>query len=67
MTANDVYNIATALPEKELQRLLSMLEVKKQPEKVIVKKKKQKPLPDFTVEDGIRLLLKTHFSKIRTI
>lgn len=65
MTANDVYNIAKALPEEELHRLCNMLEVKMQPKKTIVKRK-QKSLPDFTIEDGIKLLIKNHFSKIRT-
>lgn len=63
MTANDVYNIANALPKEELDRLCDMLGVKVQPK--VKFKKKRKPLPDFTVEDGIRHIIETHFNKIR--
>jgi len=63
MNATDVYNIAKALPEEELLRLCGMLKIDIQPEKEI---KKEKVLPNFTVEDGIRHLLKSHFNKIRT-
>ena len=64
MNANDVYNIAKAPPNEELMRLRYMLEVRMQPKKSI--KRKKKPLPDFTVEDGIRYLIDNHFNKIRT-
>ncbi|WP_147676280.1 hypothetical protein [Algibacter pacificus] len=64
MNANDVYNIASALPKEELARLCNMLEIKTQPKKSI--KRKGKPLPNFTEEDGIRYLLDHHFNKIKT-
>ncbi|SDH09639.1 MULTISPECIES: hypothetical protein [Winogradskyella] len=64
MNANDVYNIAKALPEEELIRLYNMLDISVRPKTKI--KKKRKPLPEFTVNDGIRFLLKNHFNKIKT-
>ena len=63
MNANDVYNIAKALPQEELQRLCNMLVVDTRPKKPL---KKRKPEINFTVDDGIRYLLKTHFSKVKT-
>ena len=63
MNANDVYNIANALPKEELQRLCHMLEISIKPKKSI--KRKKKPLPDFTVEDGIKYLINNHFNKVR--
>ncbi|WMI64086.1 hypothetical protein RBH94_08380 [Aestuariibaculum sp. YM273] len=64
MNANDVYNIAQALPKEELVKLCDMLGVSIKPKKPL--KPKKRPLPDFTVEDGIRYLLANHFNKIRT-
>lgn len=64
MTANDVYNIANALPKDELVRLCDMLEIKIQPKKH--PKRKTKSLPDFTVKEGIQYLIKMHFNKVKT-
>ncbi|MEL0457337.1 hypothetical protein WJN01_13950 [Flavobacteriaceae bacterium SZ-1-7] len=63
MNANDVYNVAKALPKEELDKLCDMLAINYQPQKAI--KPKKKPLPDFTVEDGIRYLLANHFNKVK--
>lgn len=63
MNAIDVYNVANALPKEELIKLYDMLKIEIQPSKTINKKKKL--LPEFTVNDGIRYLIKNHFNKIR--
>ncbi len=64
MDANDVYNIAKALPQEELIRLCNMLDISVRSKTKI--KKKRKALPEFTVNDGIRYLLKHHFNKIKS-
>ncbi|GLB47694.1 hypothetical protein [Neptunitalea lumnitzerae] len=62
MNANDVYNIATALPDDELKKLYDMIHVKIQPKKQSIPfKRKRKSLPEFTIEDGIRYLIENHF------
>lgn len=63
MNANDVYNVAKALPIEELQKLCSMLKIDLQPE--IPKSRKKKPPVDFTVEDGIKYLIENYFHKVR--
>ncbi|NRD19511.1 hypothetical protein HNV08_05590 [Winogradskyella eckloniae] len=63
MNAKDVYNIATALSNEELFKLCDMLELKMQPKTPA--KRKKKPMPDFTVEDGIAYLINNHFNKVR--
>ena len=63
MDANDVYNVAQALPKEELKKLCIMLKIDLQPE--IPKKKKKKPPVDFTVEDSIKYLVGTYFQKVR--
>lgn len=63
MNANDVYNIATALPEEELRRLYFMLEISLKPKKQITKKRKT--LPKFTVNDGLKYLIDNHFREIK--
>jgi hypothetical protein len=63
MNANDVYNIAKALPEEELLRLYYMLDISVKPKKRL--NKKRKTLPKFTVNDGIRYLINNHFNKIK--
>ncbi|PCJ98702.1 MAG: hypothetical protein COA50_00200 [Flavobacteriaceae bacterium] len=58
MKAFDVYTIAKALSQRELERLYDMIK-KDIPDKVIIKKNRKR-LPDFSVEDGIKYLIDNH-------
>ncbi|AEH01404.1 hypothetical protein [Lacinutrix sp. 5H-3-7-4] len=66
MQATDVYNIAKALPKKELNKLYKLLgslpEIK---ESSPITKSKRKKVPDFTVDDAIEFLIENHFNKIK--
>ncbi|WP_435137259.1 hypothetical protein [Formosa sp. A9] len=63
MEANDVYKIAKALPENEFIKLFELL--KGNIKCNLPQKRKRKPLPDFTIEDGIEYLINNHFNTIR--
>lgn len=58
MNASDVYNVAKALPKVELNKLYAMLKEDVKPQNHFKRTQKQKKLPDFTVDDGIRYLIK---------
>lgn len=61
MLAENIYNIAIHLPEKEMEKLLDML-TKKVNTISITKPRKQKILTD---KEAIKYLLKNVFSKIK--
>lgn len=63
MNANDVYNVAKALPNEELKKLCIMLKA----DSVLVPRKRVKKTKsiDFTVEDGIEYLITKYFNKVR--
>jgi hypothetical protein len=63
MVANDVYTIAKALPKEEYMRLFDIIKSDlNQPQ---IKLKNKTKLPDFTMEDGLRFLLKNHIIKTK--
>lgn len=64
MKATDVYNIAIALSSDELNRLYDMLGAKVCSTKRVLSKKRKR-LPNFTVEDGLQLLMENHFNRIK--
>jgi hypothetical protein len=66
MDANDVYNIANALPLEELHKLCSMLKIDLQSE-IPKRNKKRKATVDFTVDDGIKYLIENYFHKVRKL
>jgi hypothetical protein len=61
MVANDVYTIAKHLSKEEMSKLYNMLKNDVQENQIKLKKKSK--LPDFTMEDGLRFLLKNHITK----
>ena len=61
MNASHVYHIAMALPSDERECLYDMLG--KSIIKPINRRKKRKKLPDFTVDDGIKYLIRTQFKQ----
>ncbi|WP_417558800.1 hypothetical protein [Mesoflavibacter zeaxanthinifaciens] len=66
MNANDVYNIAKALPKEELYRLYDMLKGNIKADKTKLSSKQVKnQMPDFTLEDSIKYLIENHFNKKR--
>ncbi|MBQ0768009.1 hypothetical protein [Bizionia paragorgiae] len=67
MNANDVYNIAKALPPEELMKLYKMIKGDIKVVKPTLKtKSKRKPLPDFTLEDSVKYLIENHFNEKKT-
>lgn len=60
MIASDVYTIAKALSKEEFIKLSDMLRKDVNKNKV---KPKRNNLPDFTMEDGLRYLLKNKIIK----
>jgi hypothetical protein len=58
MVATDVYTIAKALTKEEFLKLSDML--RSDVTKSQIKLKKKNTLPDFTMEDGLRYLLKNY-------
>lgn len=63
MNANDVYNVAKALPQEELKKLCIMLKVDLKPEPRKINRNAKSI--DFTVEDGIEYLITKYFNKVR--
>jgi hypothetical protein len=61
MFATDVYPIAKALSQEELIKLSDML--RKEINQTKIKVSTKAKLPDFTMEDGLRFLLKNHIKK----
>lgn len=67
MNANDVYNIAKALPKEEFVKLYDMIRSEIDVSNPRNKKVKHKPtLPDYSVDDSIKYLIENHFNKKRT-
>ncbi|PQJ81477.1 hypothetical protein [Polaribacter glomeratus] len=61
MVATDVYTIAKALSKEEFIRLSDML--RKEVNQTKIKAPSTTKLPDFTMEDGLRFLLKHYIKK----
>jgi hypothetical protein len=61
MVASDVYTIAKALSKEEFIKLSDMLRNKVN--KTKVRRVNKNSLPVFTMEDGLRYLLKNHIKK----
>ncbi len=63
MNAQDVFNVAMALPDEELITLYQMLKKKlhSQPKR----KKPKPPYMNFTMEDAFEYLIENHFNKPR--
>lgn len=63
MIANDVYTIAKALSKEEFINLYDML--RSDINQAKIKPNNKNILPDFTMEDGLRFLIKNHITKIK--
>lgn len=63
MVATDVYNVAKALSQEELIKLFDML--RNDVNQPNIKLPTRTKLPDFTMEDGLRFLLKNHLTKTK--
>ncbi|MCL7765028.1 hypothetical protein MPF19_16515 [Polaribacter sp. Z014] len=61
MNASDVHTIAKALSKEEYIKLYEIIRSEVNPDPIKLKKKNK--LPDFTLEDGLRYLLKNHITK----
>lgn len=61
MIASDVHTIAKALSKEEYIKLYEIIRSEVNPAPIKLKKKNK--LPDFTIEDGLRFLLKNHITK----